>query len=148
MSGSDLLQIVTAGIGSVGFALIFELRGNKLVTIGCGGALTWFVFLAGSACASALWGLFAAVVFAAGLAEIEARRRKTPVLVMEVPLLIPLIPGGDLYRMMVSIMQKGIRESVEPIVWLVQEVFIIAAGVILASTVASAVMKVKQKILP
>ena len=60
---------------------------------------------------------------------------------MEVPLLIPLIPGGDLYRMMVSVMQKGIQQSVEEIVWLVQEVFLIGAGVILMSAIASIFVK-------
>ena len=72
-------------------------------------------------------GLFFAVLAAAAVGEIAARRLKTPVLVIEVPLLIPLIPGGDLYRMMVSVMREGIQQSMEEIVWLVQEVFLIGA---------------------
>ena len=81
------------------------------------------------------------IIVAAAIAEIEARHRKTPVIVLEVPLLVPLIPGGDLYRMMVSIMTKGVRASIDPLVWLAQEVFVIAAGVILVSTVASLLVK-------
>ena len=142
MNQGDMIQILTAGMGSVCFALIFGLRGSKLVTIGCGGALSWFIFLLGRKHGSALLGLFEAVIVAAAIAEIEARRRKTPVLVMEVPILIPLIPGGDLYRMMVSIMRDGLQASQAPMVWLVQEVFVIAAGIILVSTVVSAVVKI------
>ena len=91
-------------------------------------------------------GLFEAVTVAAAIAEMEARRRKTPVIVMELPLLIPLLPGGDLYRMMVSIMQNGVLASMPEIVWLVQEVFIIAAGIILVSTIVSVYMKIRQRL--
>ena len=136
-----LLQIFTAGAGAVGFALIFQLRGGKLLLIGLGGALSWGIFLFMQSQGHALSGLFSAVLAAAAVGEFAARRFKTPVLVMEVPLLIPLIPGGDLYRMMVSVMQKGIQQSVEEIVWLVQEVFLIGAGVILMSAIASIFVK-------
>lgn len=137
----EWIQILAAGIGSVGFSLMFQLRGKKLILIGCGGALSWWIFLLGKENGDSLMGLLWAVIVAAAIAEIEARHRKTPVIVLEVPLLVPLIPGGDLYRMMVSIMTKGVRASIDPIVWLVQEVFVIAAGVILVSTAASFAVK-------
>ena len=82
-----------AGLGSIGFALIFQLRGTKLITIGLGGALAWFIFLIGRMRENAMIGLFLAVTVAALIAELQARIRRTPVLVMEVPLLVPLIPG-------------------------------------------------------
>lgn len=115
-------------------------------TISWGSALAWLIFLIGKQQDSPLLGLFEAVVAAAAIAEIEARRRRTPVPVMEVPLLIPLIPGGDLYRMMVSVMQKGVFASMSHIVWLVQEVFLIAAGIILVSTAVSVYVKIRQRL--
>ena len=133
-----------AGLGSIGFALIFQLRGTKLITIGLGGALAWFIFLIGRMRGNAMIGLFLAVTVAALIAELQARIRRTPVLVMEVPLLVPLIPGGDLYRMTVSIMKNGIQASLGAFVWLVQEVFIIAAGVIRVQTVVTAVVKLQR----
>ena len=77
-----------AGLGSIGFALIFQLRGTKLITIGLGGALAWFIFLIGRMRGNAMIGLFLAVTVAALIAELQARIRRTPVLVMEVPLLV------------------------------------------------------------
>ena len=47
MGTREILQIIMAGLGSIGFALIFQLRGTKLITIGLGGALAWFIFLIG-----------------------------------------------------------------------------------------------------
>ena len=144
MGTREILQIIMAGLGSIGFALIFQLRGTKLITIGLGGALAWFIFLIGRMRGNAMIGLFLAVTVAALIAELQARIRRTPVLVMEVPLLVPLIPGGDLYRMTVSIMKNGIQASLGAFVWLVQEVFIIAAGVICVPTVVTAVVKLQR----
>ena len=144
METREILQIIMAGLGSIGFALIFQLRGTKLITIGLGGALAWFIFLIGRMRENAMIGLFLAVTVAALIAELQARIRRTPVLVMEVPLLVPLIPGGDLYRMTVSIMKNGIQASLGAFVWLVQEVFIIAAGVICVQTVVTAVVKLQR----
>lgn len=45
-------------------------------------------------------GLFAASFFVAVLSELLARIIKTPVILMLVPMLIPEIPGGDLYYTM------------------------------------------------
>ena len=102
------------------------------------------IFLIGRMRGNAMIGLFLAVTVAALIAELQARIRRTPVLVMEVPLLVPLIPGGDLYRMTVSIMKNGIQASLGAFVWLVQEVFIIAAGVICVQTVVTAVVKLQR----
>lgn len=145
MSTADIMQIVMAGFGSIGFALIFGLRGDKLLTIGVSGALSWSCFVIGSLQGSPRMGLFWGVIMAALISESEARRRKTPVIVMEVPILIPLIPGGDLYRMMDAIMRNGIRAAMDSIMWLLQEVFIIAAGIILVSTIVQGYIRVMQK---
>ena len=141
-----ILQILTAGAGAVGFAMMFQLGGKRLLLIGCGGAVSWGIFLFMQSWGHTLSGLFFAVLAAAAVGEIAARRLKTPVLVIEVPLLIPLIPGGDLYRMMVSMMREGIQQSMEEIVWLVQEVFLIGAGVILMSALASIFVKGLRRI--
>ena len=132
METREILQIIMAGLGSIGFALIFQLRGTKLITIGLGGALAWFIFLIGRMRGNAMIGLFLAVTVAALIAELQARIRRTPVLV------------GDLYRMTVSIMKNGIQASLGAFVWLVQEVFIIAAGVICVQTVVTAVVKLQR----
>ena len=90
MTFQEITEIIAAGLGSIGFSMMFQLRGKKLILIGCGGALSWFIFLLGKNSGSSLNGLLWAVIVAAAIAEIEARRRKTPVIVLEVPLLVPL----------------------------------------------------------
>ena len=71
METREILQIIMAGLGSIGFALIFQLRGTKLITIGLGGALAWFIFLIGRMRGNAMIGLFLAVTVAALIAEVD-----------------------------------------------------------------------------
>ena len=45
MTFQEITEIIAAGLGSIGFSMMFQLRGKKLILIGCGGALSWFIFL-------------------------------------------------------------------------------------------------------
>ena len=45
MSKVEILQIITGGIGTVGFAILFNVRGKKLIAAILGGFLSWAAFL-------------------------------------------------------------------------------------------------------
>lgn len=96
-----LIQTLMGAIGSVGFALTFHIRGKQLFLIFLGGALDWAVYLLCThyGC-SAFLGVLLATMTANIISEILARIVHTPVLILLVPMLVPLIPGGDLYRSM------------------------------------------------
>ena len=116
------VQTLMGCIGSVGFAVLFNIRGRKLLLAAGGGALAWAVYLA---CTCNGLDIFAGLFFAtlaggvgqgppgeaAALAsELLARAVKAPVIMLLVPMLIPLIPGGDLYYMM-SFLVRGQYEA-------------------------------------
>lgn len=98
-----MLKIWMAAAGAVGFALLFGVRGKKLFWIAGGGAVGYgaYAFFLGMG-----QGVFSALLLAtlltALLSEALARIQKAPVLLFLVPMLIPLIPGGDLYYAMYS----------------------------------------------
>ena len=69
MTFQEITEIIAAGLGSIGFSMMFQLRGKKLILIGCGGALSWFIFLFGKNSGSSLNGLLWAVIVAAGSAS-------------------------------------------------------------------------------
>ncbi len=99
----QFIQLLAAGAGSLGFALLFNTCGVQLVWATLGGFLSWGVYLA----AYALWPSDPACYFLAAVvltiyAEIMARLRKTPATVYLVAGTIPLIPGASLYRTMSS----------------------------------------------
>jgi uncharacterized membrane protein YjjB (DUF3815 family) len=96
-----IVHLITAGIGALGFSLLFNVRKDLLPTAALGGLLDWGVYMA------AEWffgGVFipsvVAAAFASVYAEAMARIKKTPATVFYIPALIPLIPGGSLYYTM------------------------------------------------
>lgn len=102
----NIIQILMAAFGSVGFAVLFNVRSKKLILFFFGGALDWAVYLI---CVHLGASLFVAQMFAtmtaALLAEVFARVIHVPVLILLVPMLIPLVPGKDLYYTMYRLIQ-------------------------------------------
>ena len=96
-----VIQTLMGAIGAVGFATLFNVRGKKLILFFLGGALDWAVYLIciHHGC-SMFMGLLFATMTAALSSEILARIIRVPVLISLVPMLIPLVPGSDLYYCM------------------------------------------------
>ena len=102
-----ILQIITAGIGSLSFAMFFGVRSKKLFFSTIGGAINWGVYLLFME-----FGVIEPLAYAAGAAagtlyaEILARIEKTPVTVFIITSVIPMVPGGSLYYTMLGLMQS------------------------------------------
>jgi len=104
---SYIIQTLMGAIGSVGFAVVFNTRGKRLVFFFLGGALAWAVYLL---CvhngANVFTGLLLATMTAGLSSEILARVIHAPVLISLVPMLVPLIPGSDLYYCMDALVRS------------------------------------------
>lgn len=102
-----VIQTLMGAIGSVGFAVIFNTKGKRLGFFFLGGALAWAVYLL---CihngANMFVGLLFATITAGLFSEILARVIHAPVLISLVPMLIPLIPGSDLYYCMDALVRS------------------------------------------
>lgn len=95
------IQLAAAGLGTLGFALLFNVRGRKLVFAAIGGVLAWGVYLlAFEGWENDYMSAFCATVALSLYAEIMAIVHRTPVTVFLVSAAIPLIPGAALYRTM------------------------------------------------
>ena len=101
MNLQDWIQILMGYLGSLGFNILFNIRGRKLFIASLGGFISWTVFLLleplfpGEAIR---YFLAAAAITVYG--EVFARIEKTPTTTFLVPSVIPLIPGGSLYYTM------------------------------------------------
>ena len=97
----DLMQILMGGLGSLGFGVLFHIRGSRLVIATVGGLMSWTVFLVlAPLFPSEAVRYFYAAAAVTVYAEVFARVVKTPTTTFLVPSLIPLIPGGSLYYTM------------------------------------------------
>lgn len=132
-----VIQTVMGMLGSVGFAVLFGIYDRKLGVIALGGVAGWVVYLACTASGHSMFvGLFVASLFVAALSEILARILKTPVILLLVPMLIPEIPGGDLYYTMYHLVQGHYTEFGSSSNQVLVEAGAIALGIILASHIA------------
>ena len=89
------IGLLTALLGSAGFALIFNVRRQLLPLAALGGALCWGAYLSFTASAvTAVWS------------EVLARIKKTPAQQYLIIGLIPLVPGGTLYYAMSALVRQ------------------------------------------
>ena len=101
----NAIQLITAFLGSLGFAMLFHVRREKLLLASLGGLLSWGVYLLmGLALSDDVVRYFVASVVVAIYAETMARVVKCPATVFLVTAAVPLIPGGSLYRTMSAFM--------------------------------------------
>lgn len=104
---AEIIQVICAVIGSLGFSFIFHLKRDKLLVASVGGGLTWlFYLLVVHRVNGEFAAYFLATVFATFYAELMARVKKAPATIFVITALIPLIPGGSLYYTMEYLMQK------------------------------------------
>ncbi len=101
------IQLITAFLGSLGFAVLFNVQISRLFWAGLGGMLGWAAFLViKSFLGSEVIGFFLGSIGFTLYSDLLARIKKTPTTVFLVPAAIPMVPGASLYRAM-SFIIKG-----------------------------------------
>lgn len=143
--GANIMQLLTAFFGSLGFAMLFGLRKELLFVASLGGLCSWGIYLA---CLQGTESLFAscliAASFAAFYAEVLARIKKAPTTLFLVPSVVPLIPGSCLYYTMSYAVQGMWEKSREYGSLTVQYALAIAAGISLVLAFSIMLARVKE----
>ncbi len=143
-----VVQTAMGILGSVGFAILFGVFDRKLLWISLGSGAGWGVYLLCTVNGYSIFtGLFAASLLVAVFSEVLARVLKTPVIMMLVPMLIPEIPGGDLYYTMSYLVQGKYAEFGSSSKQVLMEAGAIALGIILASYVAGFIRNIRTYVL-
>ncbi len=107
-----VVQLVTAYIGSLGFALLFGMQKRYLAASALGGMITWGIYMAMNAWLSMTFlACLAASSFAIVYSEVLARIYKTPATMFVVPAVVPLVPGGSLYYAMSEAVRGNMQEA-------------------------------------
>lgn len=141
-----VIQIIMGGLGTLGFNILFNIRGRKLVLATIGGLISWTVFLAIEPILPSeafRYCIATAVVTLYG--EILARVEKTPTTTFLVPSVIPLIPGSALYYTMNYALNKQWARFAHQAFYTGQLALCLAVGIISMTTVVRLVMVVRQK---
>lgn len=137
--GTIILQLVTAALGSLGFSLIFNVRGRSLPLCALGGLISWavYLFFFSLGVSDVISYLLSSTVITI-YSEICARWRKAPATVFLVASAIPLIPGGSLYSTMVCAVGFQWPEFLQAGIHTLLLAGAISAGIILVTTIVHA----------
>lgn len=141
-----LIQILAGFVGTVGFAVLFNMRGKRLVFAALGGLLSWGLFIlfhhfvySEAVC------YFVVAWLMSAYAEIMARVLKSPTTAFITTALIPLIPGGSLYYTMSNAFLGDMNVFVQKALSTLQLAAALALGVIVSSTLTRLVQRGIQK---
>lgn len=135
MSHTELIQIAAGFVGTIGFALLFNIHGKRLVMASLGGLLSWSLFvLFHHWIASEPIVYFIVSCLTSVYAEIMARVLKTPTTSFIITALIPLIPGASLYYTMVYAFQGDVTTFFPKAVYTLELAAALALGVIVSTT--------------
>ena len=133
-----LLQLLMAYLGSLGFGILYNLHGKKLLFASLGGLLAWAVYLLVNQFTPSPYPCaFLASVALTPYSELMARWRKTPATVFLVTSAIPLIPGGNLYETMRCVVQGDWSAAVDNGLVTAQFALAIAVGMSLIWTLST-----------
>lgn len=103
-----LTQLITAFLGTLGFAVLYNLKGAKLLSAAFGGFCAWGIYLfLGIWISNDPLKYFIVAIMGGIYSEFLARIQKTPATTYMVLTLIPLIPGGMLYETMNYALQNS-----------------------------------------
>ncbi|MBQ8415505.1 MAG: threonine/serine exporter family protein [Clostridia bacterium] len=143
---TEIMQIITGCIGSLGFAVLFNIRGKKLIFATLGGLLSWSLFLLlGFFIENEPVRYFIVSLLISLYSEIMARELKTPTTTFIYTSLVPLIPGGSLYYTMSAGFAGDLTGFLDKGLYTLSLAVALALGIVLESAVMKMVLNSREQ---
>ena len=147
MTRIELIQIITGTVGTLGFSMLFNVRGRRLVFATVAGLISWSIYILFNRLThSEVLSYFISAALITVYCEVMARVIKTPTSTFIVPSLIPLIPGASLYRTMCTAFVGDTAGVTDMAVYTLKLAAALALGVIVASASAKIVFPLYYKL--
>lgn len=126
---------IGAGLASLGFGVLFNVRGNKLIMAGLTGGIGGLVYqwCLGTGWIESLSNFMAAMALSV-CGEILARKMKTTATTFTACALIPLVPGGTAYEMMVEFSSGHAMSGILKMMDMISISGMLAMGILTVST--------------
>lgn len=143
-----IIQLLAALITSFTFAMMFNIRGKKLLVasfIGMIGGVTLYLFTINGI--SKVMALLYASMIISILAEIAARIYKSPVTLFLLSALIPLVPGSGMYYTMLNMVKEDYSMAFTVGVNTLFEASAIVIGSMIISSIIRIIYYYKKNVL-
>lgn len=142
---NEIIQVIMSLLGSIGFGILFNLRGRRLMLAGLGGMLGWIIYLI-------LYRITGHEVMSYGLATVlttlysqaMARIVKSPATLFLVPSVVPMLPGGYLYYSMLYAVSGDWDNFLAEGVLTLSTAAAIAVGMMVGSSLYASLLALKH----
>ena len=132
-----ITQIVAGCLGTVGFGVLFNIRGKKLFFGALGGFLAWALYIIFCLFIKNEPAVYLLVSIATSIyAEVLAVKLKTPTTTFLIISLIPLIPGGSLYYTMSFALERDLSSFISRAVYTLELAAALSVGIIIVLSFA------------
>lgn len=140
-----IIKSFYALLATLGFGVLFNIKGKNLIFASIGGAITWFLYLLSKSYTSSdIISLFYASVAAGLYSELMARFLKSPVTSFSICSVIPLVPGGGMYYTMLESVRGNVNNFLSTGLNTLSSAGAIAAGILLASSITKLLLAFKK----
>ena len=142
------IEMISSILGTVGFAILFKLHPKKLWSVAIlGGGCYGFYYLFATVIGSNVFvAALISTAFVATASELFARIMRSPTIIFVIPSIIPIVPGGSLYRFMKELINgnKDVAMTHGRDALLIA--LGVAGGIILASIAVSLIKGILEKV--
>ncbi len=139
-------MLIASFFATLGFGVMFNIRGNKLILAGIAGSIGGVAYhMALISGCSELSAMFIGSLALSLFSEILARICKTPVTTFIICALIPLVPGGGMYRMMLQAIEGNVMQALTIGLDTLTIAGVLALGILVVSTIMKAIFKPERK---
>lgn len=129
-----LCQTIESFFASLFFAILFGVRRRDLLCTAGAGAVCWFVYAVVTAVVGEIPAYFLSAVATTIYCEIFARLLRTPTIVYLAAGVIPLVPGGGIYRTMLLCIQGTPEQALSACINTVSIAGAMAMGIMVVSS--------------
>ncbi|WP_272508987.1 threonine/serine exporter family protein [Clostridium ganghwense] len=140
-----VLNSLYALIATLGFAVLFNIKGKNILFASIGGSVGWFVYLLTLTYSpSKIFAMFLASIALSIYSEIMARVLKAPVTIFMICAIIPLVPGSGMYYTMLESIKGNIDKSLSLGLETLSIAVSIAAATILVASITNVIIAIKN----
>jgi len=140
-----ILNSFYAFFSSLGFGILFNIRGKNLIIASLGGGVAWFTYLlSGRLQPSIVFSLFLASMVGSIYSEIMARIYKNPVTIFIICAIIPLVPGGGMYYATLEAVKGNLSVALTKGAETLFSAGAIAVGIVFVASISAIFKKIKK----
>ncbi len=134
-------------LASLGFGIIFDLKGLKLLVAALNGMLGGIIYNLLLTSQGEMMALFIASFSILAFAAIMARIIRCPTTILLISALVPLVPGGLMYETVLALIDNDMMLALSFALRTIYDVIAIVIGIVFASGLELLISRLYKKIM-